>query len=97
MGHRCNSSSSHLLQAGTNDVFDVGLRAENIHRRSDRIVCLNLFETQRDERQDCVIDLLIRRGKPTLSATGFPSASCTDFVPELDDDALGGLFAYPEI
>ena len=60
---------------------------------ADAFVRFGLLIAERDEGEDGVVDVLFLGRKALLRGGGFPGGGDADFVAQLDDDPLGGLFA----
>ena len=54
---------------------------------------LDLFEAERDQRQDGVVEFLFVRREGAPGAGGLPCAGHPDFVFQFHDDPLRGFFA----
>ena len=82
-----------FFQARAHEVFDRRLCAERGLRGADGVVRVNLFEAERHQRQHGIVGFLVIGRERPLRAGGLPRAGGADFVAQLHNDALGGLFA----
>ena len=85
-------ADSERLERFLNEFLDGGLGVF-VADGADAFVGFGLLVAEGDEGEDGVVDVLLFGSEALLGGGGFPGGGDADFVAELDDDALGGLFA----
>jgi len=85
--------SEEQFQPLPDEVLGAGAAAGFLLDGFDGFVGIDLFIPEGDEGEDGVVEEDFGGRGGVGGAGGFPSGGDADFVLELDDDALGGLFA----